>query len=34
MGFVGVKVDAEQRARKNNGDLFHTVNCFGRGWED
>ena len=32
-GDLGDKVDVKQRSRENNGELFHTAECFGRGWE-
>ena len=32
-GDLGDKVDVKQRPRENNGELFHTAECFSRGWE-
>lgn len=32
-GDLGDKVDVKQRPRENNGELFHTAECFSRGWQ-
>ena len=32
-GVIGDEVDVKQRSRKNNGNLFHTTECFSRGWK-